>query len=764
MKLANRILLLIIIFYITTFSFCFAAEYTDTKGHWAEKEIQKWSDYKIIQGSNGLFRPSDNITRGEMAVIIDRIMKFQNKATNSFNDLDNSFYTDAVLKVNKAGILKGENLKVRPKDYITREEAVVMLGRTFGMDEDTKSTTPFADNKSISSWAIGYVNCMKTAGYIAGNAKNNFRPKDKITRAEVVKILDNIIDGYCYESKAYTLYSNKFLVINNPNAILKNGTINGTIIITEGTANGTMTFDNVNITAKVHIKSNVTINIRNASKAEEINIESQGASINIEDNSTVKRFNIRANKTNINGERNCITSGINVFAEDSNIIVLNANISVDKNINNTILNGKKLSAGTIITSDNEIYNEPQNAEGFYNVIFNSTGGSYISPITNVKSGSKISIPKNPKRDGFEFSGWYSNNTSWTGKLTTNTLIKSNVTYYAKWIESQPKININVEDKIIELPDNFANYTYCFTKSQKSPSTGWITPTQKNIEMVDELNNETMYLHLKSITTESTFSYQYKNALPDADIDYDTGIIKLDRSAKYSISITIPGKETKIENINSKKFDFSNIAKSLDDNNATLKIIELGTKSLFSSNETTIVIESDELVLPDTYGSPAREAILELYDEKIMMPYPDNLFHPEESITKAEVVKILVNMIGKQDLENMLKGDTKFTDVKAGHWACGYINIAVGQNIIRDDGVSKFYPDSKATYKDVMVMVVRALGYANSTESTGTYPTNYIVKAVDLDITKGISDTITAESLITRQDVAVLVYNALELDD
>ncbi len=33
-----------------------------------------------------------------------------------------------------------------------------------------------------------------------------------------------------------------------------------------------------------------------------------------------------------------------------------------------------------------------------------------------------------------------------------------------------------------------------------------------------------------------------------------------------------------------------------------------------------------------------------------MPYPDNLFHPEENITKAEVVKILVNMIGKEDME------------------------------------------------------------------------------------------------------------------
>ena len=53
-----------------------AASFADTRGHWAEDAISRWSDRGVIQGHNGDFEPDSAITRADMAVIIDRIMDY----------------------------------------------------------------------------------------------------------------------------------------------------------------------------------------------------------------------------------------------------------------------------------------------------------------------------------------------------------------------------------------------------------------------------------------------------------------------------------------------------------------------------------------------------------------------------------------------------------------------------------------------------------------------------------------------------------------
>lgn len=46
----------------------------DTKGHWAEKSIQKAKQNGIINGySDGSFRPNETVTRAELSVILDRL-------------------------------------------------------------------------------------------------------------------------------------------------------------------------------------------------------------------------------------------------------------------------------------------------------------------------------------------------------------------------------------------------------------------------------------------------------------------------------------------------------------------------------------------------------------------------------------------------------------------------------------------------------------------------------------------------------------------
>lgn len=50
-----------------------AVSFTDTGGHWAESQIESWTERGIVHGYKGKFEPNAPISRGDVAAIIDRI-------------------------------------------------------------------------------------------------------------------------------------------------------------------------------------------------------------------------------------------------------------------------------------------------------------------------------------------------------------------------------------------------------------------------------------------------------------------------------------------------------------------------------------------------------------------------------------------------------------------------------------------------------------------------------------------------------------------
>lgn len=111
------------------------SEYHDTTGHFAEKEIEKWSQYGVISGSNGAFRPDDGVTRAEMCTIISRIVTLPEAAENEFSDIeDGKWFADTMLKCVAAGIISGENGLLRPDEKLSRSDGFGMLLRALGAD------------------------------------------------------------------------------------------------------------------------------------------------------------------------------------------------------------------------------------------------------------------------------------------------------------------------------------------------------------------------------------------------------------------------------------------------------------------------------------------------------------------------------------------------------------------------------------------------------------------------------------------------------
>ncbi len=195
-------LVLAIAMVLTTFGMVTvsAANYADTPGHWAEGVIDLWSGYGVVQGDGGYFRPDDAISRAEVAQITQNVIGYVTKAENSFSDVDpNAWYADAVLRLVAAAVLKGNgDGTMSPDAYMTREEAMTMMSRAYGLTpvNTNAGITQYADYQSVSEFANGYIGAMTAAGYVNGYEDGTIRPQATISRAEFVKILDNMIKMY----------------------------------------------------------------------------------------------------------------------------------------------------------------------------------------------------------------------------------------------------------------------------------------------------------------------------------------------------------------------------------------------------------------------------------------------------------------------------------------------------------------------------------------------------------------------------------------
>ena len=139
-----------------------------------------------------------------------------------------------------------------PTANITREEAVVMLGRAFGLTESGVSSG-FSDSADISSWAVGFVNAMTARGFVNGN-NGAFNPGDDITRSQVVTILDNAISGFYTEAGEYTGDVTGIAIVNADGVVLNDLTVTGDLIIAEGVASGEVTLNDVTVTGNTIVR------------------------------------------------------------------------------------------------------------------------------------------------------------------------------------------------------------------------------------------------------------------------------------------------------------------------------------------------------------------------------------------------------------------------------------------------------------------------------------------------------------------------------
>jgi len=229
----------------------------DIDGHWAKEDLNKWVEKGILLGyQDGTIKPDNNITRAEFVTLINNVFGFYELSQEQFADVDNTkWYSAEILKARAAGYITGyENNIFMPDNYITRQEAVVILAKVFEIQSSNNYISNFKDGNSVKEYAKQSVSALFEKGYIKGYNDGTFRPDNHITRAETIKILSEIIASFHNEKGEYSSKEIKGnVLVNTAGVVLKDTVITGDLYLAPGIQNGDVTLDGVNVKGTVYV-------------------------------------------------------------------------------------------------------------------------------------------------------------------------------------------------------------------------------------------------------------------------------------------------------------------------------------------------------------------------------------------------------------------------------------------------------------------------------------------------------------------------------
>ena len=367
--------------------------YGDIAGHWAEASIDRWSGHGIIQGNNGKFNPNGQLTCAHFAAILARLLKLPAAKDAGFSDnTPDAWHYDAINRCAAAGILKGNlNGTVTPNAPITRERAMVMLGRALGIEPiENPDLTQFTDGAQVASYARGMLAALIRAGIVGGVTADQLAPQNNITRAATVTILDRAIGTYADKAGETVNANGKGIVLVVADDVTVTGEVNKLLVPAndiEVTVKGSKNIDDITVSgdnSKVILDNasadNVTLDgeksaveTKNGAKIDNVIMSenASGATVDVGSGTTVGNVENHAEDATVTGN-----GTVKKVESDKDITVKTKDTDVknigDEKITVTDKSGKDTTIGTTGSGSSTTVNKGTTSSG-------GGGGSYTPP-------------------------------------------------------------------------------------------------------------------------------------------------------------------------------------------------------------------------------------------------------------------------------------------------------------------------------------------------------------------------------------------------
>ncbi len=172
---------------------------TDISGHPAEQEITLALAEGVVNGyPNGTFKPEEGVSRAEFAVMLANSMKLEGAGAQlSYEDAGSiaPWASPSVAQIVQAGITDGLfDQQFKPAQRLTRAEAAVLLAASKKLTLGSETgVTGFTDDNAIPEWAKPSIIALGEEGVPPFKPQDNpFEPEREITRAEAVTLVRSL--------------------------------------------------------------------------------------------------------------------------------------------------------------------------------------------------------------------------------------------------------------------------------------------------------------------------------------------------------------------------------------------------------------------------------------------------------------------------------------------------------------------------------------------------------------------------------------------
>ncbi|MFB2838818.1 S-layer homology domain-containing protein [Floridanema evergladense] len=167
---------------------------------------------------------------------------------------------------------------------------------------------------------------------------------------------------------------------------------------------------------------------------------------------------------------------------------------------------------------------------------------------------------------------------------------------------------------------------------------------------------------------------------------------------------------------------------------------------------------------------ARKFISKLAEKGVIQGYPDGLYRPTASLTRAEFAIIITGAFNQDKKREV----AALKDVNANYWAYPAIKEAYEMGFLDADSRGNFRPEEKITRLDVLVALAKGLNYAPTVATERTlrvYTDGASIPKGDRTLIAAVTErnivvnypivrSLNPQRAATRAEVAALIYRAL----
>ena len=171
--------------------------------------------------------------------------------------------------------------------------------------------------------------------------------------------------------------------------------------------------------------------------------------------------------------------------------------------------------------------------------------------------------------------------------------------------------------------------------------------------------------------------------------------------------------------------------------------------------------------PDVDDSNPYKTAIDVLDElKVFQGFEDGTFKPTDTLNRAQAA-VLVYRIATGDVDNKYLDNytymqqSKFNDLDGYNWAKGYINYCQNAGIVVGTSATTFNPGAPVTGYQLMVMLLRTLGYGKAGEFTD--PKGWELQTAAIAEREGILKNVTGGDFgapAPRQMVAEILFRGI----